>query len=94
MDKKEAKQLIDTVRTIFNEWDFLGVIGGKEDGGPFDEYDDLVGPVTTLINQRADREKLEKYIDGELKDAYGLSSYSKDGLEKTLDKLTALSKSI
>lgn len=94
MDKSEAKQLMDKVRVIFNEWDFLGVVGAQDDGGPLDEYDCLVGPVTTLISQGAKREKLEEYIKNELNDHFGIKDqYSKEGLHKTLDKLEILSKS-
>ncbi len=92
MDEKEAEALMSDIKHIFNEWDFLGVVGAQDDGGPFDEYDCLVEPIAALIQQHSNKDKLKNYIEQELNGHFGLKgAYSNDGLEKTLNKLIILS---
>jgi hypothetical protein len=91
MDKKEAKQLTSEVRKIINEWDFLSAaaLGVK------DEYDCIVGPLTSLLVKGASRDILRNSVERELKNHFGsIGAYSKDSLEKTLDKLMVLQKSL
>jgi hypothetical protein len=87
MDKKEAKKLMDEVRHIINEWDFLAAAAL----GVNDEYDCLVASLTSLIAKRADRATLRDFIEKDLADHFGVqNAYSKDNLEIVLDKLLAL----
>jgi hypothetical protein len=87
MNKSQAKNLMLRVKEVFNEWDFLGVVGA----GPEDEYDCLVGPVTRFVSEKRKRDEIKAFIEKELDEHFGLSgNYSRDNLNQTLDKLMRL----
>lgn len=94
MEKSEAKKLINEVKNILNEWDFIGVL--PFDGGPDDEYDCMQGELVHLVQRKADKYEIKSYMIAELRDHFGLNPdhYSQDGLQKTIDKLLTLENKI
>lgn len=88
MDKKEAKQIMNEVREIVREWDVLGVA----DIAPEDEYDCLVGPLTSLVAKGASRDELRAFMEKDMNGHFGLTDqeYNKDSLENALNKLLIL----
>ncbi len=87
MDKKQAKVLMEQVRDILNEWDFLSVV----EIGPKDEYDCMIGPLVHILLKNSDREVIKEYILNELKSHFGLIDYEPgESLETAINKLAEL----
>lgn len=71
-DRRWARNAERDLRTVLNEWDPLGVQGLQEDGGPYDEYDCMLGPLITLMLQGGDRSSIKAYLRTELDEHFGL----------------------
>jgi hypothetical protein len=72
MDKNISEKQESELKDILNEWDFLGVIGAQDDGGPFDEYDDLNHWILSLLHKKATEEEIRNFVKNALKKHYGL----------------------
>jgi hypothetical protein len=71
-DRLWARSAQNSLRTVLNAWDPLGVQGAQDDGGPYDEYDCMLGPLTALLLQGADGHSVEAYLRQELDEHFGL----------------------
>lgn len=93
MDKDIFQKQESELRDILNEWDLLGVIGAQDDGGPFDEYDDLNHRILSALHKGADEEAIRNLLKIELRESYGLP-LEPTGLETTVKKITVWWKNI
>lgn len=71
-DRRWARSAQRSLRTVLNEWDPLGVQGAQDDGGPYDEYDCMLGPLISMLLQGAERPAVEDYLRQELDEHFGL----------------------
>ena len=71
-DRRWARETQASLRTLLNRWDPLGVVGAQGDGGPFDEYDCIVGPLISLLLGGAGGQEVDAYLAAELEDHFGL----------------------
>lgn len=60
LEKEESRQHYQEIRTLWNEWDPIGISPGK--GGPLDEYDSYLGPSLRLLEQGASTIEIKKYL--------------------------------
>ncbi len=86
MDKDIFQKQESELRDILNEWDVLGVIGAQDDGGPFDEYDDLNHWILSALHKGTDDEEVKAMLKKSLREHYGLP-LEPTGLELTLQKI-------
>lgn len=71
-DRLWVRSAQNALQVVLNQWDPLGVIGMQDDGGPYDEYECLAGPLMTLLLQEADREEVEAFLRHELDEHFSL----------------------
>ncbi len=92
MDQKtETKKIIQEIRCILNDWDFLGTGTNVLN----DEYDCMTGPLTNLILQNASELEIEEYIKKELKEHFGVVTLEQpDTLLLIVQKLKKLSEKL
>lgn len=70
------KSIQEKLNILFNQWDPLGVLPFK--GGPKDEYECLVIPVLSLLQQHCLKTEIIHYLDKRLKEHMGLNLPSKE----------------
>lgn len=59
------------LRALLNRWDPIGILGSVPDP-PEDEYDQLLGPVASLLAGPHPRERLTGYLRDEMAFAFAL----------------------
>ncbi len=57
LEKDESRERFKEVRSLWNEWDPIGVASLVDD-----EYDSYLGPTLRLLEENASIEKIEKYL--------------------------------
>jgi hypothetical protein len=70
LDKEQSRQRWTELRSLWNEFDPIGVVGTP--GGPEDEYEMYVGPTMRLLEQGADVEELTRYFEWVVCERIGL----------------------
>jgi hypothetical protein len=77
-----AVDVQDDLRHLLNEWDPIGVVDLVQD-----EYDCLIAPILSRLQQGADRAELREFLCHELTAHFGLHHpYDVEGMS---DRLTA-----
>jgi hypothetical protein len=70
LTKQESRQRSSQLNDLLCEWDPIGVMSL---GAPRDEYDCLIGPLTTLLESGATTADIGRFLRKELVDHFGLS---------------------
>lgn len=74
------------LREILWRWDPLDLTDQRAAGAPIDdEYDDLTGPLLTLLRADADRDTIARYLRRVMVEDYGLSTYADPGSDPSAD---------
>jgi hypothetical protein len=69
LSKTDSRERWRQIRALWNEWDPIGVTGGRVD----DEYDGYLGPTLRLLESRASVEELQRYLAQVTLERMGLS---------------------
>ncbi len=70
IDKKNISTLVNDLRKIACEWDPIGVMDNPD--WPSDEYDCVLGPLTTMLIQNKSIEEIDHFLKNELKHHFGI----------------------
>jgi transcriptional regulator with XRE-family HTH domain len=74
------------MREILWRWDPLGLTDERDAGAPIDdEYDDLTGPLLTLLRAGAGRDLITGYLRRVMVEDYGLIAHADPGLNSDPD---------
>ncbi|MDZ7700311.1 MAG: hypothetical protein U5R49_26410 [Deltaproteobacteria bacterium] len=76
LSKREIRERSAQLRALMCEWDPIGV--RSDPNWSRDEYDCLVGPLLTLLIQRASEEQIAQYLRKETTEHFGLSPNNYD----------------
>jgi hypothetical protein len=87
VDANALADACDGPRYLLNRWDPIGVYDEKRDFPP-DEYDCLIGPLMSLLNEGADVAQVSELLWFELEDHFGLDPEMK-GSDSFAEKLVA-----
>ncbi len=69
-DSDRVRHRRDELRTLLNDWDFIGVF---ESGGEVDEYDCMLEPLLRRLSAGADAHEVGEWLDGEISGHFGMS---------------------
>lgn len=88
-DHKEAGRTgpnATAIRELLNQWDFIGVVAD----GILDEYDCLIGPISSRLQRGETADELHAFLAAELSDHFGLGGSRTPARERFVEAVMRL----